>query len=60
MQPPECGCTVPFVSRYPRVNLVFEVLERGKAGALLGAVRPATAKRVESIAVKRVEFICAA
>ena len=51
VQPIDSGCTVGFASRHSRINLVFEVLERCKAGSLLGTVRLATAKRVECVAV---------
>ena len=44
----------------PRIDLVFQISQGRKTCSLLGAVRPATAKRVESVAVKRVHLSCAA
>ena len=62
-QPPESGCDIPnwkLETKRARVDLVFEISERGKACPLLGTVRPATAKRVEGVAVERVQLACAA
>lgn len=56
----EGDCAFAFASRHPRINLVFEILKRCKASTLLGTMRPATAKRVESFAEERVQLICAA
>ncbi len=52
MQPHEAAASVYL--RYARSDLLFKICERGKTRALLSAVRPATAERVEGIAMKRV------
>ncbi len=42
----------PFSLAYARIDLGFEICERGKTRTLLRAVRLATAERVENVAVK--------
>ncbi len=55
----ECAQTCADL-RSASINLLLEISQRRKAGALLGDVRPATAKTVEGVAVKRVQLSCAA
>lgn len=44
----------------PRVDLIFEIFERGKASALLGTVRRTECESVERLAIQRKKFACAA